>query len=323
MVEMELIERYIYAVGRYLPRAKRADVQAELRSLLLDALEARGEGGEVTEEEVVKLLKEMGRPAQVAAGYAPSRQYLIGPRFYPAFATVVKVGLSLLVLLHLFAYLLQVSQGLGGWPAVVPALGDLWGTAVGFVGTTLVVFAILERLEVDAAPETGEWDPRRLPKVATGKEVDRADAVFEIAFSLIGLGLMAGYAGREGVNLFNHPALRPYVIAGATLLVLDAVTNLYLLYKGAWSGGLRLAMIGLHALWLALLVLVGRLDWPAIIADLTGIEGLAPLGRFMPIGLAVAGVIIAVTMAQLVYAHLRHRSETRPGKGFGLAPADK
>ena len=38
---MDLIDRYVHEVGRYLPRKNRADIQAELRSLLIDTLEAR------------------------------------------------------------------------------------------------------------------------------------------------------------------------------------------------------------------------------------------------------------------------------------------
>ena len=34
---MELIDRYVHAVGRQLPRKKRADIEAELRSALTDS----------------------------------------------------------------------------------------------------------------------------------------------------------------------------------------------------------------------------------------------------------------------------------------------
>ena len=38
---MELIERYLQAIGRQLPRSQRADILSELRSALMDTLEAR------------------------------------------------------------------------------------------------------------------------------------------------------------------------------------------------------------------------------------------------------------------------------------------
>ena len=42
---MELINRYVYQVGRRLPRKVRGDVETELRSLLIDALEERVASG--------------------------------------------------------------------------------------------------------------------------------------------------------------------------------------------------------------------------------------------------------------------------------------
>ena len=36
---MELIDRYVREVGRHLPRKNRADIETELRSLLVDNLE--------------------------------------------------------------------------------------------------------------------------------------------------------------------------------------------------------------------------------------------------------------------------------------------
>ncbi len=58
---MSLIDRYVYEVGRHLPRNNRSDIQAELRSSLIDALEDRA-GHEPTEDEIVELLKEFGPP---------------------------------------------------------------------------------------------------------------------------------------------------------------------------------------------------------------------------------------------------------------------
>ena len=76
---MDLIDRYIAEVGRYLPAKNRADIQAELRSSLVDNLEARA-GENPSEEDTAQVLKEFGPPRKVAASYWPEGQYLIGPR---------------------------------------------------------------------------------------------------------------------------------------------------------------------------------------------------------------------------------------------------
>ena len=85
---MDLIERYVYEVGRQLPRKQRADIQVELKSTLVDTLEDRVEG-EPSQEDEIKLLKEFGPPRKVAASYWPQGQYLIGPNLFPLFRMVV------------------------------------------------------------------------------------------------------------------------------------------------------------------------------------------------------------------------------------------
>ncbi|GAF71800.1 unnamed protein product, partial [marine sediment metagenome] len=90
---MSLIDRYVYEVGRHLPRKNRSDIQVELRSSLIDALEDRA-GREPTEAEIVELLKEFGPPKVVAASYYPEGQYLIGPPLYPLFRLLAGIVLA-------------------------------------------------------------------------------------------------------------------------------------------------------------------------------------------------------------------------------------
>ena len=76
---MRLIDSYVNEIARRLPHGQRDDVREELRSALRDALDSRIEGA-ASEDDVVKLLREFGRPEQVAASYRPESQFLIGPR---------------------------------------------------------------------------------------------------------------------------------------------------------------------------------------------------------------------------------------------------
>jgi len=65
---MNLIERYLHEVRRYLPAKNREDILAEIRSHLTDTLEERVKG-EPGEEDMASLLKEMGSPRKLAASY--------------------------------------------------------------------------------------------------------------------------------------------------------------------------------------------------------------------------------------------------------------
>ena len=76
---MNLLDKYVVEVGKYLPRKNRADIEAEIRSTLEDMLEERSQGQAVDDEMVKILLKEYGSPKKVAATYKP-KQYLVSPR---------------------------------------------------------------------------------------------------------------------------------------------------------------------------------------------------------------------------------------------------
>ena len=95
---MDLINRYAHEVGQHLPHRLRADVEAELRSLLTDSVEekARQAGIPADEALAATVLREFGAPKDAAARYAPESQYLIGPRLYPSYVTAVKVMLAVL-----------------------------------------------------------------------------------------------------------------------------------------------------------------------------------------------------------------------------------
>ena len=78
----DLIDRYVYQVVRRLPQSQRADIEAELRGLIDDMLSARGGG---KREDVIAVLRELGRPAELAFRYSGSRRSLIGPEYYDTY----------------------------------------------------------------------------------------------------------------------------------------------------------------------------------------------------------------------------------------------
>ncbi len=88
---MELVERYLYAVGKKLPMKKRKDIVNELRSLIMDNLDDRAKGDNPTEDEITQVLMEMGAPAEVAKRYRTGPQWLIGPELFDVYKMVVSI----------------------------------------------------------------------------------------------------------------------------------------------------------------------------------------------------------------------------------------
>jgi HAAS len=124
---MNLIDKYIVEVGKYLPRQNRADIEAEIRSTLEDMLDERKPAeGPADEATVMKLLKEYGSPRQVAATYK-THQYLIGPRMFPTFEMVLRIAFAVVAGASLIGLAAGVAKtGLAG-PAFASTLGDWFG----------------------------------------------------------------------------------------------------------------------------------------------------------------------------------------------------
>lgn len=82
----------MYAVGRWLPRKQRKDIQAELKSSIYDTLESNyGNKEEYTEEEVSEVIKELGFPWKVAAGYTGLTDRLIGTELLPIYYSLTAI----------------------------------------------------------------------------------------------------------------------------------------------------------------------------------------------------------------------------------------
>jgi hypothetical protein len=83
---MELLDRYLQAVKKHLPRQRQDDIIAELKANLESQLEDKESelGRPLTQGEAEDCLKQLGPPMQVAARYQPQR-YLIGPAVFPIY----------------------------------------------------------------------------------------------------------------------------------------------------------------------------------------------------------------------------------------------
>jgi hypothetical protein len=67
-----MIERYLYDVTKRLPEDIREDVRIELRSNIEDML-----SDDPNDEEIERVLLELGSPAKLAVKYHPNPRYLI------------------------------------------------------------------------------------------------------------------------------------------------------------------------------------------------------------------------------------------------------
>src|SRR5215208_739829 len=143
---MNLIDKYIAEVGKHLPRKNRTDIEAEIRSTLEDMFDERKPAeGPADEAIILDLLKEYGAPREVAATYK-THQYLIGPRLFPIFETVLRIVLAVVVGASLIGLAVSLSEAGSTGPAFVSSVGEWFGDLLGGLmaarGNIVLVFAI-------------------------------------------------------------------------------------------------------------------------------------------------------------------------------------
>ena len=142
---MELLERYLQAVGFYLPKHKQDDIVRELSENLVSEMDDLAEacGRPLTEDEQADILRRHGHPMVVAGRYQ-TRQHLIGPAFFPIYLFTLKLGLGVALLVTVL--LAVLGSILTGDPVrhFVHALLAYPGRAIMvFAWTTLGIAALI------------------------------------------------------------------------------------------------------------------------------------------------------------------------------------
>jgi hypothetical protein len=181
---MNLVERYLAAICRELPRRNADEIVAELKDVLLSKIEDQEAdlGRPLTDKEIEQMLIAFGHPLIVAGAYRKT-QYLIGPEMFPfwlaTMRTVLMIGGAILLVSILVSaadvtaapvFLLQRVLH-AAWPAFIWAFG-----------VVTLVFAFNERM---GRYRIGyKWTPRQLPPARSpGRK--RFDMMAEIGAALV------------------------------------------------------------------------------------------------------------------------------------------
>lgn len=285
----ELIERYVHEVGQHLPRKMRADIQLELSSLVHDALEERAadSGSEPTTKIAADILREMGKPEDMAASYLPE-QYLIGPQLFPVYKLVLTIVLAIIGVLFLVATVFSLFNG---EPAEIG--GKLWGIVSGFWTTALsnfaiitLIFAVIEAVtrqkkdvEVVTMADLEDWDPYKLPKVEDPDRIKYGELIAGIVFTILAIILFNVFPHWIGIITFSggaddpvvFPLLAPEFAVHIPWLTMDwtaeIVLRLIVLGQGRWQKPTRWLEfgLGLFGMYVAYRIVTGgpitTMDW--------------------------------------------------------------
>lgn len=167
---MDLIERYLKAVGAQLPAAGREDILAELRDLLMSRVEAREAelGRPLTEAEVEAVLRAVGHPLAVAARYGAGPQHVVGPELYPWWLFGVKTALTVLVLITAVGAVARILFGeVEVGQAIGQAFAGLFSSGLTVVGLATLAGFIIER-QKDKPAFLTQWRAKDLGMFEVG-----------------------------------------------------------------------------------------------------------------------------------------------------------
>lgn len=168
---MELLERYLQAVGQYLPPRGKGDTLAELCANLLAQMEGREEelGRPLTQGEVADVLERHGHPVIVAARYLP-QQHLIGPQWFPIYWFTLKKSFPFVVLAYLVTQVVGiVFQGWRGFN-IAGAILHFPFVALTFWAVVTLGFAFFEYAQGKYFHKVDfqeGWNPNNLPPLET------------------------------------------------------------------------------------------------------------------------------------------------------------
>jgi hypothetical protein len=331
---MELVDRYLDAVRRYLPKAQQDDIIAELSDDIESAMETREAelGHPLDLNEQAAILARYGRPV-AAAGRYRKHQYLIGPELFPYYLNTLKIVLLVVLALDLAGATLQALTSVNHVERFFITWGSMWNSLLWAIGVVTVIFAIRERVPADWP--SGAWDPRKLPPVRAERPVSRTSAIVEAVFNVAFLSWlldvpgvrhavwygMTGPASDSAIPFALTPAWHPILVALIAIAVATIAQDCINLIRPEWTRLRAWTLAVTNALIVIVIYFVLQAQPLIVPADgvknlATYQEGAATLNTAAYSTLLVWAVIAALIALFNVRALLR-----RPGRAAPTTPS--
>ena len=195
---LDLFERYLQAIRKYLPWKRQDDILAELRANLESQLEDREEemGRPLTEGEMIDWLKGLGSPMHVAMRYQP-QQYLIGPSVFPLYWYVLRLALLWAAVIYCVANGVLMAVQAGSELQIADTVFRLPSVLVTVAAWVTAAFAALEftashypNVRLSIGGLSRDWSPSALPPLEEApspgaKSKSYAQAIAEVVFGFL------------------------------------------------------------------------------------------------------------------------------------------
>ena len=179
---MNLTDKYLILVGKYLPNSIKADIVDELRS----SIEDEKDMGK-SEKEIIESL---GDPRVVAQSYHSNLKYLIGPDLRDIYYHILMYTLLAVTIGLTIANLISFTFGNLSVPGfffgLIASLPMAWITTF---GTVTIIFFLVNRYALDQVivkKGKKQWEISELDKVQKNeKSFEYAELIFGVFFYIL------------------------------------------------------------------------------------------------------------------------------------------
>ncbi|WP_214763098.1 hypothetical protein [Exiguobacterium sp. s146] len=245
---MNWIDVYIDEVVRHVPPKRRDEAAVAVRQSIESSL-----SDEPNEAEVKRVLEEMGHPVVVAARYKQG-QYVVGPRFFPMYVTVIKLVVPIVLALVFFGLVFASIPTFSGplFPTVGTFLTNmfdaLWDVAIQLIFWITLVFFLIERYAPEDTPAPDmKWDVSKLKEYARGGRISKFDAGFGLFWTAVWFAVYLNAERLLGIYestatgfsmitpIFNQAFLMDVIGLFVTVILLQVVLGVWKWMKGHWT----------------------------------------------------------------------------------------
>lgn len=267
-----VIERYIYAVTKRLPEKMREEVKEELNANIYDMFSKNP-----TDEEIDKILHELGHPRELAKNYRGQDRYVISPLFYDDYIQVLKIVsiifLAVTLTFGTFDAIVNIEAVtvFGGMAEVFgKVISNAFGAfASAFVWVTLIFWGIDYAARNKKLPEWKLNDLPDLPKPNTTK-ISRVESIIGLvlgtAFSAIFIVFLIRYVELIGIyeggemvaQLFNQQVTDQFIVYFIISALIGFIVSLLKVNYGEWRINLAILYTAYEILSTALFLIFIR-----------------------------------------------------------------
>jgi hypothetical protein len=186
---MKILDQYIYAIGKKLPFKTRKEIKTELRSLMLDEIEANY-GEHPNQDQIEEAIRQYGSPREVANRYK-SNNLVIGNQFTDLFFFIAKiivfaltVAFTVIFIIELFTSNLTINEFLSGIGQII---FNVFNASFAAFGWLSVIFILLTRFSKgDDFDMDEDWSPKELKDIQIGPEEEsKIESGITIFFTLL------------------------------------------------------------------------------------------------------------------------------------------